>query len=196
MDAPSDTPESWPVSSCLDLHRDDWVVALRVDQVSSPDGGEPFGRMVLEHPGSVIVLAVDEADRVLVLEQYRHPAGLRMVELPAGLLDAHGEEPLETARRELLEEAEQEAATWTRLLSTYPSPGISDERMEIFLATGLSRGDRGDFALEHEEADLRTRWVPVAELLDGVLAGRVTDAATQLAVMAYVLRSRTERAGH
>ncbi len=77
-------------------------MSLRADVLHAPaDAGETFERLVLEHPGAVIVLAVDEQDRAYCLWQYRHPARRRFVELPAGLLDADGESPEDTARREL-----------------------------------------------------------------------------------------------
>jgi 8-oxo-dGTP pyrophosphatase MutT (NUDIX family) len=165
------------VVSTSDLHRDDWVVALRADQVRSPGGsGQPHRRLTLEHPGAVIVLALDADDRVLCLWQYRHPAGLRFVELPAGLLDGSDEDPLAVAVRELREEAELQAQDWTHLTSLYPSPGISAEVHHLFLARGVSPADRGDFQLEHEEADMEIGWVPFEELYAAVVAGRLTDA--------------------
>lgn len=187
--APEDRPESWPVHSSRDLHRDSWVMALRSDLVSRPEHGhEQFHRLVLEHPGAVIVLAVDDQERVLVLEQYRHAAGRRFVELPAGLCDVDDEDPLGTARRELLEEAELQAGAWEHLLTTHPSPGISSEKMEIYLARDLSPADRGDFEPSHEEADMSRRWVHLDELVDAVLESRVTDGPLGMAVLAYAHR--------
>ena len=188
-DGLADRPESWPVSTSVDLHRDAWVIALRSDTVCRPGHPEDrFPRLVLEHPGSVMVLAVDDRGRALVLQQYRHPAQRRFVELPAGLCDVDEEDPLATAQRELVEEAQLTAGTWEHLLTTYPSPGISSERMEIYLATDLSQADRGDFALAHEEADMTLAWVPVDELVEAVLSSRVADGPLGLAVMAYRLR--------
>ena len=135
-----DTAESWPVTSSTDLHRDDWLVALRADTVTTPDGGEGFRRLVIEHPGAAMVLAVDDDERVHVQTQYRHPVQQRLVELPAGLCDVPGEDPLEVARRELLEEAALEATDWRHLLSTWSSPGLTNERMHVYLARGLQRG--------------------------------------------------------
>jgi ADP-ribose pyrophosphatase len=171
-----------------DLHRDDWVVALRRDEIRLPgseDGSEDratFGRLVLEHPGAVVVLAIDEDERVLVLLQYRHPGRHRFVELPAGLIDTVGEAPVEVARRELREEAALEAADWAELGTAYSSPGISDELIHYFVARGLTEVDR-DFEPDHEEADMEARWVPFAELYDAVLAGRARDAPLALAVL-------------
>jgi 8-oxo-dGTP pyrophosphatase MutT (NUDIX family) len=173
----SDQAEQWPVVASEDLHRDDWVIALRADRVLAPGGvGEPHRRLTLEHPGAVIVLAADADDRVLCLWQYRHPAQRRFVELPAGLLDGDDEDPLDVAQRELREEAALSAEDWTHLTSVYSSPGISSEVMHLYLARGISEADRGDFVLEHEEADMQQAWVPFADLHDAVLAGAVTDA--------------------
>ena len=133
--------------------------------------------MVLEHPGAVVVLAVDDDERVLCLRQYRHPARMRMLELPAGLLDVAGEEPRAAAERELLEEAGLEASDWVPLVSAYSSPGITTEQIHYFLARGLREADRGDFAPAHEEADMETLWVPYAELLAACLDGRVQRRA-------------------
>jgi 8-oxo-dGDP phosphatase len=181
-----DVPESWPVEHREDLHRDGWVVALRADRVRRPGhpDDEPFRRIVMEHPGAAIVLAVDDDDRVLCLWQYRHAAGRRFVELPAGLLDQDGEEPLDVAKRELAEEAGYAATDWTHLTSTYSSPGISAEVAHLYLARGLSDVGRGDFEPVHEEADLEIGWVPFDDLVDAVLDGRVADAPLVIAVLA------------
>lgn len=181
----ADRPAAWPVVSTRDLYRTDWVMAFREDRIRRPDGtGEPFSRLVLEHPGAVIVLAVDEQERVCCLQQYRHPVQRVFIELPAGLLDAAGEAPLDVARRELREEVQLAASSWTPLISLYSSPGISAEQMHFFLARGLSAADRGDFALEHEELDIVPFWVPASELLEAVLDGRVTDAPVAIALLA------------
>lgn len=185
-----DEPMTWPVSESQDLHRDGWVVALRADQVSRPGHPEeaPFRRIVLEHPGAAVVLAVDDDERVLCLWQYRHAAGRRFVEIPAGLIDHAGEQPLEVAQRELAEEAGLAAREWTHLLTTYASPGISAEVAHIFLARGLSEVGRGDFELVHEEAEMVAGWVPFAELVAAVLDGRVGDAPVVQAVLAAQAR--------
>lgn len=202
MDVPdlsdlADVEESWPVVGTEDLHRDDWVVALRADRVTMPGGaagdpagesaGEPFRRIVLEHPGASVVLAVDGPrgeERVLLVRQYRHAAQRRFVELPAGLCDGDGEDPLEVAQRELLEEAQYAAAEWTHLTSAYSSPGISAELVHYYLARGLTPADRGDFELAHEEADLEVLWAPFEKVVAGVLAGRLTDGPLAIAVLA------------
>lgn len=183
----SDRPESWPVHGVEQVWRGGAPFAVRLDTLSAPARpDETFSRLVVEHPGAVIVLALDEQDRALVLEQYRHPVSARLVELPAGLLDVEGEDPLVAAQRELREEGLVVAARWTHLLSTYSSPGITSERIHYYLAEGLSAAsDRGDFEPEHEEADMTVSWVPVADLLEAVGAGRVQDGTLAQALLAY-----------
>ena len=180
-----DEPLSWPVSASVDIHRDDWVVAVRKDTISRPGHPEDsFGRIVVEDPGAVVVLAIDDADRVVVVKQYRHPARMRLVELPAGKLDQPGEDPEVAARRELLEEAGLEADRWTHLMTTWASPGITSETHALFLATGL-RDVTSDFEAQHEEAEMTLARVPRAELIEAVLDGRVADAPLATAILAH-----------
>lgn len=190
-----DRPEHWPVHESFDVWRGSAPFAVRRDVVSMPDGSATFERVVVEHPGAVVVLALDDSDRALVLRQYRHPAGMRCVELPAGLLDEPGEDPVEAARRELLEEGAHEAEHWSRLCVLHSSPGLSNERVEVYLARGLTEvPDRGGFTLHHEEADMTLHWVPVDDLVAGALAGDLTDAPLVAAVLAYRLLADAGRA--
>ncbi len=190
----ADEPLTWPVLDSREIHRDDWVVVLREDIVQRP--GHPdqtFGRLVVEHPGAALVLAIDDDERVCCIRQYRHAASGVFVELPAGLCDQEGEDPQLTAVRELREEAELKAEQWRHLVSLYPSAGITGELHHIYLATGLSREERGDFELRAEEADIEKVWVPVDELLQAVLDGRVREGPIAAAVLTYtVLRQRGE----
>jgi ADP-ribose pyrophosphatase len=190
-----DVPGSWPVVGSRDLYRGDWLMALRADQVRRPgaEDEEPFDRWVFEHPGAVIVLAVDDRERACCLSQYRHPAGGRFVELPAGLRDAGDEDPVETAKRELREEVELEAGDWRLLFDLYPSAGITNERQVCYLARELRPASRGSFSLHHEEADMERFWVPVDDLVEAVLAGDVSESPVAACVLAYaVLRQRGE----
>ena len=189
-----DEPASWPVHEVERIWQGAAPFSVRLDTLSAPGRpGERFGRLVLEHPGAVVILALDDQERALVLHQYRHPALTRFVELPAGLLDAPGEEPERAARRELREEALLLAERWTHLFSTYSSPGLSSERIVYYLARGLSAApDRDGFEPAHEEADMTTEWVPVDELVEAVREGWVTDGPTAQAVLGYQLFHRGE----
>ncbi|ABL81990.1 MULTISPECIES: NUDIX hydrolase [unclassified Nocardioides] len=182
----ADRPEAWPVEdSGYPYDGDGWVVKVRRDQVRRP--GHPrepaFSRVVVEHPGAAVVLAVDDRDRVLCLWQYRHAVARNLVQLPAGLCDVDGEDAAEVARRELVEEAGFEADRWTHLASAYSSPGFTAEQGHYFLAEGLREVGRGDFRPEHEEAEMVVGWVPFAELHEAVVAGRLADAHLALAVL-------------
>ncbi|WP_445259300.1 NUDIX domain-containing protein [Nocardioides aurantiacus] len=192
MEGLEDDRVSWPVVATRDLHRDDWVVALREDRVARPGHpDEVMRRLVLEHPGAAVVLAVDDQERVCCLRQYRHAAGGTLTELPAGLLDVAGEDPRLTAERELREEVQLQATTWRHLLTLNPSAGITTEVQHVYLATGLAFADRGDFALHGEEAEMRTVWVPMDDLVEAVLDQRITEAPMAAAVLAYdALRRR------
>ncbi len=185
----ADEPQSWPVHEVERIWKGAAPFSVRRDTLSAPDRpDERFGRLVLEHPGAVVILAVDDQERALVLHQYRHPTSMRLVELPAGLLDVEGEDPVVAARRELREEGLVLAEQWRHLCTTYSSPGLSSEVIHFYLATGLSTApDRGGFEPAHEEADMTMEWVPVADLVEGVRQGRVSDGPTAQAVLAYTV---------
>jgi hypothetical protein len=103
--AVADRPESWPVHDVERIWQGPAPFSVRRDMISVPGHPEEqFGRLVLEHPGAVMILALDEQERALVIEQYRHPARMRFAELPAGLLDVENEDPVVAAQRELREE--------------------------------------------------------------------------------------------
>ena len=192
VDPIADRPQSWPVLATRDLHRDGWVVALREDTVQRPGHPEEtFRRLVVEHPGAAIVLAVDEQERVCCIRQYRHAAQGLLLELPAGICDAADEDPQVTAERELQEEVELQATDWRHLMTLNPSAGITTELHRIYLARGLSRSDRGDFELHAEEAEMEKVWIPVDDLIDAVLDGRIQESPMAAAVLAYdVLKTR------
>ena len=177
--------DAWPVVDSEHPYDGGWVIRLREDQLQRPGhpDEEPFSRLVLEHPGAAVILAVDDRDRALCLWQYRHPVGRSLLQLPAGLCDVEGEEPLGVAQRELVEEGGFEASEWTHLASAYSSPGISEEIGHYFLARGLTDVGRGDFELVHEEAEMELRWVPMQELTRAVLAGGPVDGHLAIAVL-------------
>lgn len=145
-------------------------------------GGGELVREFQKHPGAVAVFAEDDAGRVLLIKQYRHPIGHRDWELPAGLLDVDGEDPLAAAQRELAEEADVRAERWSFLCQFFSSPGGSSEVITVFRASGISAAD-GRFDRSAEEAELELRWVPFDEVLSAVLDGRVRNAILANAVL-------------
>jgi 8-oxo-dGDP phosphatase len=186
----ADVPERWPVVSTAELARGR-LVTVRTDKVRTPDN-QVTERDVVLHPGAVAVLALDDALRVLLIRQYRHPVGRLLWEIPAGLRDVAGEPLWATARRELEEEAGYRARDWRVLVDYYSSPGFSTERLRIFLARGLETVPEAerDFVPEAEEAHLETAWVPLEEGVRKVLAGGLHNGVAALGIMAgYAARS-------
>lgn len=157
------------------------VVGLRIDHVVMP-GGKASAREVVEHLGAVAVVALDDEDNVTLIHQYRHPLGRRMWELPAGLLDIAGEEPVDTARRELLEEAGLAAGRWDTLVDIAASAGFTDEVVRVFLARELSAVDRQ--ILDGEEADLVIGKVPLSEAVRMAVGGELINGATVGGILA------------
>lgn len=154
------------------------------DTVDLGEGGEVV-REYQRHPGAVGILALDDADRVLLIRQYRHPVQHFLWEVPAGLLDAPGEAPHAAAARELAEEADLRAGSWHVLLDWFNSPGGSDEAFRLFLARDLSpvpdaeRHVRGE-----EELGMQERWVDLDAARDAVLGGAVHNPSLVTGVLA------------
>jgi len=140
-------------------------------------------RDFVDHTGAVAVLALDDAGRVLAIQQYRHPVRSRDWELPAGLLDIAGEDPLVAAQRELAEEADLVASEWTVLSDIMTSPGGSNEVIRVYLARGVSASDE-TFERTEEEAEIVLRWVPLEEAVQAVLERRVQNSILCVAVLA------------
>ncbi|POM23894.1 ADP-ribose pyrophosphatase [Actinomadura rubteroloni] len=183
-----DEPERWRVTESVRAFEGP-IFAIRRDRVVMPASGggtEAVGRDVVEHQGSVAVLALDAADRVLLLRQYRHAVGARLWEIPAGLRDVPGEPLRDLAARELLEESGYRAGRWDTLVDVYPSPGMSDERSRVFLARDLAEvpADEIDFERVHEEADMPVVWVPLADAVRKVLAGEIHNALAVQGILA------------
>jgi 8-oxo-dGTP pyrophosphatase MutT (NUDIX family) len=160
------------------------VFSLHRDTVAMPGGGDSV-RDVVRHPGAVTVVALDDSDRVVLLRQYRHPVGRYLWELPAGLRDADGEPPLETAKRELAEEAQLAAGRWSLLTTHFSSPGFSDEMVLAYLAEDLSDADRPEgFVVEHEELDMTLERVPLADAVQRVFDGDIRNASSVIGLLA------------
>ena len=154
---------------------------VRSDTVRYGDG--EIVRQYVDHPGAAAVVAVDDEERVLLIQQYRHPIRHRDWEIPAGLLDVAGEPPIETARRELAEEADLVAASIEPLVSVFTTPGGNDEVVHVFLARELTSAS-ATFARTDEEADIRLEWVALADVVDAVLAGRMRNGILVAGVLA------------
>ncbi|HEX6469223.1 MAG TPA: NUDIX hydrolase [Streptosporangiaceae bacterium] len=188
-----DTRERWRVVGSREGFQGR-LIEVRVDEVMMPNGArsEVAEREFVRHPGAVGVLALDADDRVLLIRQYRHPVGYRLWEAPAGLRDVAGEPLHATAQRELTEEAGYRAGTWHVLVDSFTSPGMSDERMRIFLARDLSAAPAPDgFRRIHEEADLPVAWIPLDEAVTKVLSGDIHNPTAAMGILAaYAARAR------
>ncbi|MEV6013930.1 NUDIX hydrolase [Streptomyces sp. NPDC051997] len=183
-----DTPEEWEVRATETPFKGN-KTSVRTDDVVMPDGSV-VRRDYQVHPGSVAVLALDDEDRVLVLRQYRHPVRQKLWEIPAGLLDIPGENPLHAAQRELYEEAHVKAETWRVLTDVYTTPGGCDEAIRIFLARDLSQAEGERFEVEDEEADMELARVPLDDLVAGVLAGDLHNNCLVVGVLSLVAARR------
>lgn len=163
------------------------IVSVRQDEVAMSDGSTGQ-RDVVTHPGAVGVIALDDQDRIVMIRQYRHPVRSYLWEVPAGLKDVADEPLVETARRELIEEAGIAAARWDRLLDLYASPGGSSEEVTIFLARDLTDADRpADFDPSAEELDLEVGRVPLDEALAAVQGGRIRNCLAVAGILAAVV---------
>ena len=182
----ADEPVEFEVTDS-DLVYEGRVWDVRSDTVAYGDG--EIVRQYVDHPGASAIVAIDDEGRVLLIQQYRHPIRHRDWEIPAGLLDIAGESPLETAQRELTEEADLTASSWESLVSIFTTPGGNDEVVHLFLARGLSEVGSAHARAE-EEADIRVEWVPLDDVVDGVLAGRLRNGILAVGVLAAAERLR------
>ena len=160
------------------------VIEVVTDEVAMPDGGTALRDWVV-HPGAVGVVALDSSERVLLVHQYRHPVGRELWELPAGLLDVDGEAGVISAARELAEETDLRASRYDVLVDLLTTPGASNEAIRIYLAREISPvPDAERHTRTGEEATMTTRWFPLDEAVDMVLAGAVENAAAAAGVLA------------
>ena len=153
------------------------IIELALETASLPDGREAELEIV-RHPGGVVVVALDELNRVCLLRQFRHAAGGWIWELPAGVLEA-GEQPEQSARRELEEEAGASACRWSALGSALSSPGFCDERLHFFMASELSLG-----STSHEENEfIEVHWIPLDEAVNMAIDDRINDAKSLIGLL-------------
>lgn len=179
----ADAPMSWPVvdHEVLGSGR----VSDFVDDLVQTPSGSRMARQYLLHPGAVGVVAWDDADRIAVVRQYRHPVGFRLTEPPAGLLDEADEDYLDAAKRELAEEAGLRAGRWNVLVDIFTSPGACQESLRVFLARELSAADAPEgYVADHEEAEMDVCWAARADLVAAVLAGRLQNPTMVAGILA------------
>lgn len=157
---------------------DGYILHVREDKILLPDGRDAK-RELIRHIGAVCVIPVNENNEVIMEHQYRYPISDVVLEIPAGKLDSADEDRLEAAKRELREETGYTADNWTDIGMYIPAPAYSDEKINMYLATGLHLGER---ELDDDEfIDVCT--IPLAKLVDKVMAGEITDGKTQIAIM-------------
>ena len=157
---------------------------LFIDQVLEKGADKPVRRDIVRHNGSVVILAVDDSkkkDPLIVLErQYRHAAGQFLYEVPAGKVD-EGEDRLEAAQRELIEETGLRAKKWKELTRYFASPGFVGEWMQVYLAEGLTPGE----AKPEPDERIEVLAVRLSEILRLIDAGEIRDGKTLVSVMLY-----------
>ena len=154
----------------------EWAMFALVHRVVEDPSGASFDRSFVRTPGAVAAIAVDDNGHVLLVKQYRASLGQRILEIPAGMRDVLDEPPMETARRELMEETGYTAAQWSHLGTMWSAPGVTDSAVEIFVATQLSKGHARPHGPEEEFMEVLS--VPFTEALDMVRDGRIRDSKT------------------
>ena len=166
------------------VHRGRYL-EVRVETTERADGSR-HRRDVVRHPGAVAIVALDDADRLLLVRQWRQPAGRTLLEIPAGTLDrdpASGaiEDPELASRRELEEETGYRAGSWQKLGTFWTAPGFASELMHLYLATDLVAAGPGRLAPDADEA-LELVRLPLGDALAAAERGDVLDAKTLLGI--------------
>lgn len=158
------------------------IVRLRVDEVELPNGAMGQ-REVIHHGDAVAVVALDEEANIILVKQYRYAAEQELLEIPAGLLEP-GEQPLAAAQRELEEETGCLASCWEELTTFYSSPGFCDERIYLYLATGLYAGHRNP----DEDEFIELAWFPLDVAVRMMQKGELVDGKTISGIALTALR--------
>lgn len=153
-----------------------WAMYSLVHAVIEAPSGEQFHRTFVDSPGAVGVVAISADEKVVLVTQYRAAIGDVLTEIPAGLRDVPGEEPLITAQRELAEEAGLQASEWQWLGRIASAPGVTNSTVEIFLARGLAEVPREPHG--PEEDHMTITYVPLSEAVEEVVRGRLSDSKT------------------
>jgi ADP-ribose pyrophosphatase len=165
-----------------------WDVVSDTFQLN--DDGDALVRDYIDHPGAVAVLPMNDAGEVLLIKQYRHPVGMDLWEIPAGLLDVEGEDFVVGAARELAEEADLVAAEWNVLVDFFNSPGSSSEAIRIYLARGLSDVPGHELHVRtDEEAEIELHWIPLENAVASVLEGRLHNPSAVVGILAAAAAS-------
>ncbi len=166
---------------------DDGFLRITFDRAVDREGNK-VGRLVVHHPGSAVIMPVNDKREVLLEHIFRVPAVGYLWELPAGRMD-EGETPLQAAKRELIEETGLRARSWRKLAEFWASPGFLAEKMTIYLAENLRQGemDRG-----HDE-HMKLRWFTRAELERMLAAGRIHDAKTLIGLRTWLQETGTAK---
>lgn len=157
---------------------DGFVLHVKKDTIKLPNGNEAT-REIIRHIGAVCVVPVTDDDKVIMERQFRYPIDHVITEIPAGKLDDKNEDRLMAAKRELREETGYEADEWLDMGIYYPAPAYSDEKITMYLAKGLHKGERD---LDEDEF-LNVEEIPIRSLVEDIMSGKITDGKTQVAIL-------------
>ncbi|NLW40225.1 MAG: NUDIX hydrolase [Tissierellia bacterium] len=152
------------------------IVNLRIDTVELPDK-KYSKREIVEHPGAVGIIPITEDGSIILVEQYRKPVEKKLIEIPAGKIEIN-EEPKETAIRELIEETGYKAGKMEYILEFYTSPGFTNEKIYLFLATELEYVEENP----GEDEYIQVKKIPIEKLVDMIDKGEIIDSKTIISI--------------